>query len=266
MSEHPSRFTLVLKAAGDLRPEEAADVDAHVAICAECRAAAAEIERDRRDYEGRAEAERARLMAALADAPRELRPARGSRRAIGVGIAAVGLAAAAAIAIVVAVPFDRPGRGGAPSVAKPDIAFKGAMAVQIVAKRGAHQFSVRPGDALEAGDALRFAVTVPEAGYIAVLSVEAAGDVSVFYPEEPAPTAAPWPLRIEDRGRRELPGSIILDDARGAETYVVLFSPVPFSREAAERAASAISEGGRELPGGLEGRAFRVRKVAHGGP
>jgi hypothetical protein len=266
VSEHPSRFTLTLRAAGDLKPEEAAGVDAHVAICPACRAAASEIERDREDYGGRAEAERARFMIALADTPRELRDTRGLRRAVKVGFAVAGLAAAAVIAIVVATPFDRSEQDGPSAAAPPDIAFKGALAVQIVAKRGGRQFFVRPGDALEADDALRFVVTAPEAGYVAVLSVEEAGRVSVFYPPESAAAPAPWPVRIESRGRRELPGSIILDEAPGSETYVVLFSSAPFSREAAERIAAALSTGRREPPRGFEGRALRVRKVAHRGP
>jgi len=260
VSEHPSRFTLALRDAGDLGPAEAAFVDAHLAACPACRAAADEIERDCADYGSRAEAERARLMAALANAPQEIETARRSRRAVGIGVAAVALAAAAAIALVVVVPRVQEGARGPDRIAPEDVGFKGALAVRIVAKRGEKQFAVRQGEALEAGDALRFVVTASEPGWIAVLSVEATGGVSVFYP-----AADPWPLRIDDRGRRELPGSIILDDARGAETYVVLYSTAPFSREAAGRAADALSKGRDELPDGLEGSAIRVRKVARGG-
>lgn len=260
MSEHPSRFTLALRAAGDLGSAEAAFVDAHLVGCAACLAAADEIERDCTDYGSRAEAEHARLVAALAITPQGIETARRSRRAVGIGVAAVALAAAAAIALVVVVPRVREGVRGPDRIASEDIGFKGALAVRIVAKRGETQFAVRQGEVLEAGDALRFVVTAPEPGWVAVLSVEATGNVSVFYP-----AADPWPLRIDDRGRRELPGSIILDDARGPETYVVLYSAAPFSRAAAERAAAALSKGRDELPDGLEGSAIRVRKIAHGG-
>ena len=268
MTEHPSRFTLALRSAGDLFTDERDRVDAHVAACSECGAIASEIERDRVDYESRAEAERERLMAALSNAPREVGTARPSRqRALGFGVAAAALAAAACVALLVVAPQLREHRReGAAAVEAPDVAFKGALAFQVVARRGDAQFAVRPGDALEAGDALRFVVTAPEPGWIAVLSVEGTGRISVFYPADPA-GVGPWPMRLDGMdgtGQYELPGSIILDDAPGSETYVVIFSKAPFSKGVAERAASALAAGHGGIPDGIAGRALRVRKVVNG--
>ena len=268
MTEHPTRFTLALRSAGDLPPDERDGVDAHLAECAACRAVASEIGSDRADYESRAEAERERLMAAIADAPREVGTTRRSRqRALGFGVAAAALAAAAGVALLVVGPQLREHlREEAAAGEAPDVAFKGALAVRVVARRGDAQFAVRPDDALAAGDALRFVVTAPEPGWIAVLSVEATGRTSVFYPADPA-GAGPWPMRLDGTdgtGQYELPGSIILDDALGSETYVVVFSREPFSKDVAERAASALAAGRGGLPDGIVGRALRVRKVLNG--
>jgi hypothetical protein len=261
VSEHPSRFTLALRAAGELAADERDSVEAHLAGCAGCRAAVAAIARDVADYGARADAERLRLLAAIASGPRAIGPR--SRRGLARGLAAAALAAAA-VALVIVLP------GGGGDSLRPDgeddIRFKGGLAAQVVAKRGDRQFAVRPGDALEPGDALRFVVNAPAAGYVAVLAVEQAGRASVFYPRDSAAAAGPWPLRLESPGRSELPGSIILDDAVGTETYVILYSKSAFSRGEAERAARALATGRGGLPEGLDGRAVGVRKVVRDRP
>ena len=90
------------------------------------------------------------------------------------------------------------------------------------------------GQRLKAGDELRFVVTTAAAGYLSVLSVDGDLKASPFYPDtDPAANVAP--LRLDRSGRHELPGGVILDDAKGTEHLVVLFSPAKFSRAEAHR-------------------------------
>jgi hypothetical protein len=257
MADCPSRFTLALRRAGDLGPAEAEAIDAHLAGCAPCRAAVAEIEAARADYAGRTAAAYGDLLEAISREPVPIRAARSRRRAaVGAAVSLAGLAAAAAVALAIFEPWGRGQRGDAIDAPAVYAGLKGGVAFRVVARRGARQFAVREDDALRAGDALRFVVTSPAAGYLAVMCVESSGRVSAFYPAE----GEAWPLRVGAPGRAELPGSIILDEAPGDEVYAVLFSRRPFARGEALAAAARLAGG--TAPAGFDSGALRVRKAA----
>jgi hypothetical protein len=165
------------------------------------------------------------------------------------------VAAAAAVLVVVNLPAP-------PSVVeqRPEISFKGKLAVQVVAKRGDRQFMVKGGESLAENDALRFRITTAFPGYMSVLSVDGRGTVSAFYPDS-APSITPDPLRIARPGRQELPGSIVLDDAPGPEHLIVVFSKERFNRrEVHRRIKQKLGRGGkvRAADIGIDGELYQI--------
>lgn len=78
------------------------------------------------------------------------------------------------------------------------------------------------GQALGAGDRLQFRVSTKQAGHLAILSLDARGEVSVFYP--PGAQTAPVPA-----GRDQPLGTAVeLDDSPGQETVVALLCEKPW--------------------------------------
>ncbi len=232
MTECPSRFTLVEWKTGDLAPEEMAHVGAHVEDCATCKRAASQIESNASEYRARADDHLRELKSRIdgLDSAEEdtpfvsilaYRQSRVKKTAIALG----SLAAAAAIALVFI--YQPPPSSDDTT---PKNRFKGTMTFEVFAKRGEHQFKVKQGDRLRTNDALRFVITTNSAGYITVLSIDGAGRISPFYPDT-APTEDSTPMMVDLKGRNELPGSIVLDDVVGLETFVVVFSKTRFDRD-----------------------------------
>jgi hypothetical protein len=229
MAECPTRFTIASLRAGDLPPSEAERVEDHIERCEACRAVIREIDAHAAEYESRADDHLARLMRHIESEPGSaevvpLEPRRRSR-VVTVTIAVGGLAAAAMLALALVPALTDTDE----TEDRAEILFKGALAVEIVAKRGADQFLVVDDIELRAGDAIRFVVSTGSAGWISVFSIDAAGRLSPFYPDTD-PASDPEPLRLGRAGKHELPGSIILDDSRGHEEIVVVFSEKSFDR------------------------------------
>ena len=158
-------------------------------------------------------------------APRRGRPARRWAWATAAG----GLAAAASL-LLVARPTER--TKGAP--------FSLGMYVQ----HGADVRRAAPGEAVAPGDALRFAVTAPQGGFLAVLSLDAGGAASVYFPQ--GPRAA----RI-DPGAAELalPLSTRLDATLGDERILGLLCDAPVELEPLR---VLLQRGALDLPAGCQ--------------
>jgi hypothetical protein len=183
--------------AGELAPRDAEDVRAHVAACARC-GAAAESLRAGRDV----------ALPPLGAAAPEPRGASRIRRLGGVLGLAGALAAAAVLVFV---------RAGGPRERTKGPGVSLAMYVQ-------HGEAIRragPGEVVAPGDALRFAVTAPAPAFVAVLSVDAAGRASVYFPAgaraEPVTAGTDVPLPLATR----------LDATLGRERVVGLFCDHP---------------------------------------
>jgi hypothetical protein len=96
------------------------------------------------------------------------------------------------------------------------------------------------GDALRAGDVVGFKVATAGRDSVVLLSVDGAGQVSIFYPD-----AGETPLDLSGDDLFALPGSIILDAAPGPEFFVAVFdTSVPTARSAAKRAWQTGGEQG----------------------
>ena len=104
-------------------------------------------------------------------------------------------------------------------------------------RRGERVVAGRPDQSLRAGDALRFSISAHEPVYAAVLGRDAAGHVSVYYPEG-AELA-----RIEAGNDQLLPLAVELDATPGDEQLHGVFcrGPAPVAQVAAaiERAPDA---------------------------
>jgi hypothetical protein len=150
-------------------------------------------------------------------------------------IGAVPLAAAAAL-LVLRV------RSGSEDIGYQ--AEKGGSSLRVVGQHQGRPFAVASGDALVAGDAIRFVVTSRHS-FLMIASVDGRGQTKVYVPYEGAESVAVSPGRM-----LELPagGSIALDAAPGPERIFALFSrrPLPAApvlaalQELSARGAAAI--------------------------
>jgi hypothetical protein len=264
MADCPSRFTLASLRAGDLSQAEAGKVEAHVERCADCRATLDEIDSNVAEYEPRAADHLARLLARIEREPPELQvapPRAGRSGVVKVTIAVGGLAVAAMLALVLVPALTDPGS----AEDRADIRFKGALALELVAKRDDRQFRVAEGTELLPGDALRFVVSTGAPGWIAVFSIDGNGRRSQFYPDT-EPATDPDPLRIAAGGRHELPGSIILDEARGHEDIVTVFARARFDRDMVQKAVTDALGRRGIAPQLGPGFTVRIVRVIKGSP
>jgi hypothetical protein len=217
-SEHcPSALRLDEWLAGELTPEGAAQVQAHVAGCAFCQGCQAERLETRRNF--------------AAAAPSFAVLARSARRRHWPWVAgATALAAAAALALVVGAPwhsgerFDDLGAGSGTRT-------KGNPAsLGWVVRRGARVFA-RP------GDALRFTVSAREPVFVAIFGLDSLGRLSVYHPDTEQ-------LAEVGPGKDQpLPTAIALDATPGDERLYGVFCrgsrPLSELRRAIERAPDA---------------------------
>ncbi len=263
MSDCPTEYSLVQWKAAALPASELKSIEEHVERCPRCRASVEEIDRDVDEYESIAESQLALIKARINTADQKEQTAKGGLNWLKL-IPAFGAAAVAATIVLVAVSmFHGTGKEGGELQLK----YKGAMTVEVVAKRGDHQFEVEQGAELKEGDALRFVVTSDSGGYLNVFSVDEAGHISTLYPNKQ--TSGDTELfRIKGAGRHVLPGSIVLDEVIGAEHFVIAFGKDAFSRDDLHSKIAAVNAKGiaRAMDGiadraGLNIVTVKVKKV-----
>lgn len=220
----PPPFTFARAAAKELDAAALGALEAHLPGCERCRARWAELQQNQGAFElGRA-ASLQRLQARTGGAE----PAwRWPRWAFALGPAAL----AAGLAVMVALPQA------------PDEVAKGtALGWKVIARHQDVNRPVAPNEPLSPGDALRFTVTVPEAGTVTVFSLDAAHHVSPFYPPSDIPQGLTLP-----KGQHLLEGSIVLDDAQGPERLVLVFSANDYDGRNVRARAEAEAKAGRAL-------------------
>ena len=171
---------------------------------------------------------------------RVARAAPGRRRLAGWWWAAGGaLAAAAALVIVIQRHLVEPNDEEIMSPAirtSPhhwDLNPKGdaiGLMIHVADPAGSHR--VATGDTVRPGDRLRFELSVAKPGYVAVIGIDGAGAVAVYYP---VGGRAPAPFAPRDGG--VLPGAIELDGTPGDEQFVAIYAEQPFLLDAALLAA-----------------------------
>jgi hypothetical protein len=205
---HPSDYAL---------DRGGAEIDAHVAACAACqerRAVAARVDAQfQRDVLPRT---LGRVRAKLHDAS----PRRQRWWLIGLSATAV----AAALLIIA-----RPRPDAAWDGMKGSVASANATALSVFVKRGDKVRVLEPGQALRAGDAVRFVARLDRPRFVELRARDAAGRERTLFPE--GPTA------VQLRPGEPLPGGFVVDAAPGPERLTVILSDRPFS------VGRALSEG-----------------------
>lgn len=199
--------------AGELDSAAARIVEEHVASCDRCRA-------------------RQQALQAVANEFLRARPGAPQRRfrARTVGIALSGLAVAAAALLLMRTPepFGERSKGG------PSLGF--------FVLRGERVFAGSEGERLQPGDRLRFVATSLTPRQLAILSRDARGVASVYYP------AAPHSRLVAATRETPLDTAVELDGTLGTETLFGVFCDQEFEveplRQALERSGKLPS-----LPG-----------------
>jgi hypothetical protein len=219
----------------------------HVSACEVCQARIAAL-RDERARFLRARPARAFSARVLA---RAARPSWWERPRVWAW-AMVPALALAALALHGALP--RAGASGGPLEGAASIRYKGAAPVRwevLVSREGRPAVAFPEGMPLRQGDVLRFRVVLPERGYVFIANLDEAGQFTRYYPADSVHAEA---LEL---GEHVLPGSVVLDDARGEERVMVFVSPAPLEareieaalRQAFERAGGLrFEEAGLPVP------------------
>ncbi len=217
-----SDFAFDLRLAGELAPDEAAAATAHLATCTRCTARAGAMLEARDSFAAGAPALRLR-----------------STKVVSRGMSATlyaALAMAAAVLLFVAV---RPRAVELGTRAK----GRGPRIDYYVSHAG----SIRHGIASERvlpGDRVRFVVAATEPAEVAILSVDGAQNVTVYYP------SGPQSVRVAAGDDVALPESTTLDAVLGEETIYAVFCPEAFAiaplraaLDAAPSRAPAVASG-----------------------
>lgn len=132
---------------------------------------------------------------------------------------------AAALALFFVIPQD------------PNRLKGGTSDLGFYVQRGSNVFPGDPSNPLQTGDAVQFTYR-STADHLILLSVDADGVVSVFWPAR-----GDEPVAITPGERHVLDGSVVLDDAPSPEVFVGFFGDWTVE-QARERAADAFIEGG----------------------
>jgi len=196
-------------------PERDAVIDTHLASCARCAAAAAEVEASHGAFDLAPPPD---LLARAASAAPviPLRAERPSRlRAATLWLAPF---AVAALALLIAAPWrDDPDtvrlRGG-------------PFDLEVWVHDGDHARPVTTGDPVHPGDRIGFRVKARQDGHLLVLGVDERGHVYVCYPQEEAAVSAPIAATPEPI---ELEQAMRFDAVPGRERLVGLFCEAPIA-------------------------------------
>jgi hypothetical protein len=222
----PSDLRLDELLTDELAGGERAETLGHLDGCRVCRDRRHELERDR-------------------DAFRAVRPALRRPRRAGRWIGASAALAVAAAVVALVAPRDR---------AEPDgTRTKGPPRWSFHVQGSGHARVGGPGEQVRPGDTLTYEVTVWRRTYLAILSRDAAGRATVYYPGgDSAEPVGP--------GRQlDLPLATVLDGTLGPERLHGLFCDRPVALEPLRRALAASGE--LSVPSGCTLQTVAIEKV-----
>jgi hypothetical protein len=199
--------------AGELARERSDELARHLAQCARCSGQRQSLRAQAQAFiDGPGRPERLPRLQARLVQQRTGRPRpRDVLRALPVAAGLVAAAAAAAVLLVLA-PGD------------PEHATrrKGSAAVGFFVKRGERVQRGSDGERVQPGDQLRFTLRSDRPTHLSILSLDARGVVSVYYPR----TAAARPLQPVGE-ELALDAGVELDDTLGPETIFAVRCPTP---------------------------------------
>lgn len=220
---------------------ERAAVDAHLATCSACQQAAERLAADHAAFLAGAAIPTLAAAALEAAQVRPAEPMTWLRRLVPLG---AGLGLAAAAVLLAPRPTDTRTKGGFSLGAFVQRGLQGGL--QHGGQQGVQPDVSRPGERhagepLHPGDRLRLVVSTPAPGYLAVIGVDEARQVSVYYPQGERTAALP---AVRDHA---LDSAIELDGTLGHETIIAVHCasalPVADVTRAARRALDALPQG-----------------------
>jgi hypothetical protein len=221
---HLAELALRRYRAGELPQEQCAETDRHLAACAPCRSKLRVLTEEQRAFERDIPFERfAGGVERARRVPRE-RPRRLWFAGIGGAVAA-----AAVVLFLVRVPTNR---GYNPTKGPTD------AVVRVASAKLSAQRVVPPGsqDVLEPGDRVRLGYKTGEPRYLAAVSVDDAGEITLLYPEAgPAMAVAPSQQTVY------LPDSLEFT-GRGREKVFLFLARKPFDSSEARQAVKTAVE------------------------
>lgn len=216
----PSDLRLDALLSEELEGDARREVEAHVRSCVRCTAHHAQLSAARERF--------------LSSHPSfhppvpSTRPARSRVLRVGGG-AAVALAVAAAWVLSVSLPRARPGE---------TTQLKGAgaaLSFHVLSSDGRVRPGA-PGEILHPGDRVRFSVALDRPAHLTLLSLDAAGHVSIYHPTtSQAEARAASPLTPLD-------SAVELDSTLGDETVLALFCDAPHNVDSLQRALTLQGE------------------------
>jgi hypothetical protein len=236
--------------AGELEPDDAAEVDAHVSACEHCSARHAAFESVRatflKDAPTFAAARQLHARKQHIEGPTLVlgngsSPRRRRRLQIASAIGSAVLAAAAAVLVLAPDPDAVTG-----------VRSKGGAHLDFFVKRGKHVERGIRGRELKPGDALRFTYTTSEDSYLAIFDLDADA-ATVFFPDSER-------AQLMRAGSDvALDFSVELDEKPGDEWIQALFCRAPFEVEPVR--ASLESKRGLSIPKGCQLDVISIAKV-----
>lgn len=118
----------------------------------------------------------------------------------------------------------------------------GSVGLVVHVATGAGSRAIASEGPVHPGDRIRFEVSVPRAGYVAVIGLDPSGKPTVYYPSGGAA-----PARLDAGAGPVLPGAIELDAAEGDEQILAVYGEQPFALDAG--LVAALRSGGAGVPG-----------------
>jgi hypothetical protein len=200
---------------GSLPPDVLAETEAHLGSCSRCQAAFRELENDCRLFEDKI------LPRTISNVVERAQASSGPHRPFMRFWWVLPLAATAAALFMVVVLVNRDvdeSKSAKQPVEDSNVLVKGDPTLHVYAKRGESVFPVKQGVSLRPKDRIRFVVEPAENRYLLIVSRDATGKLTLYYPPGAVRSGTLRP------GRNELPGSIELDEAPGTESLIAVFS------------------------------------------
>jgi hypothetical protein len=221
---HPSRLALERWSVDGCELAERQWLEQHLAECQVCREQVAALVAFRDKFHR--EHSRAGFLAVVRTRAAEEVPggAGAGRRWLAVPIPAL-VASAAALALVVGLLVWPGGEAQQDPTRSPERIKSSELELGLLVQEQGRVVVAEPGRVVHPGDRIQFRLSAPRGGYVHLISVDQAGQVSVYFPgPDETPEAYPG------GSGRPVPGSVILDATLGRERVFALICDQPIDR------------------------------------
>jgi hypothetical protein len=235
----PSDLTIDAWLTGHATPDDGRRVETAQANCDDCREHFGALDEQRALFLDSPAARH--LETRLLASARERRARAPFWRRWQAAFAGVGVAAAAAVALVLTLgPPPEPTDPGALEGAGVIGLKGGPIHLETFVQRDGAVLRLGTGDAVRAGDAIGFRVTMGQAGWVAVFGTDRGRPVAIVPPSGDAAH------HVEGGEATQLPASAVLDATGSRERFAVVSCPDAFPVEAARDALASWAQNGED--------------------